>query len=480
MTTVQRRLARWTAALLLAATGSGLAAAPASAHPTDEIVQQTYLTPDGSRLDVQLVITPGVLVAPAFVKALDSDGDGKLGPAEQSAHTEDVTSALTLQVDGTSVPLKLSGSTFADHALLASGGGSVTLDLTAVLPDGSQTLTYTNSYDPPGTSSTVAQANLMMPTGTSAVPADVRRADEGRTITAHLPDSDATTAASEEADEDSAMLDALRSPLSSPWALLALVGTCALLGAFHALTPGHGKALLASYLVGAHSTPRQAVALGSVITVTHTSSVIALGTAVLFAGQFVTPGVMVPILQVASGVVVLFLGVRLLRRRWPGRGRADQDHSHSHSHSHSHKGHRHSQEHEHRHDHGGPGHSHSHSPGGRHHHHPVVIPTTFRGIAALGVSGGIIPCPEALTVLLLAVGLGRTALGIIMIFAFSIGLAAVLVGLGLILVSARSGLERFRQPVQSPLMQWLPATSALVVSVLGLTIAVSGVGALTG
>nr|WP_240982381.1 sulfite exporter TauE/SafE family protein [Streptomyces sp. S3(2020)] len=276
------------------------------------------------------------------------------------------------------------------------------------------------------------------------------------------------------------MLDALRSPLSSPWALLALVGTCALLGAFHALTPGHGKALLASYLVGAHSTPRQAVALGSVITVTHTSSVIALGTAVLFAGQFVTPGVMVPILQVASGVVVLFLGVRLLRRRWPGRGRADQDHSHSHSHSHSHKGHRHSQEHEHRHDHGGPGHSHSHSPGGRHHHHPVVIPTTFRGIAALGVSGGIIPCPEALTVLLLAVGLGRTALGIIMIFAFSIGLAAVLVGLGLILVSARSGLERFRQPVQSPLMQWLPATSALVVSVLGLTIAVSGVGALTG
>lgn len=464
MTTVQRRLARWTAALLLAATGSGLAAAPAWAHPTDEIVQQTYLTPDGSRLDVELAITPGVLVAPAFVKALDSDGDGKLATTEQAALTESVTAALRVRVDGADVPLKLARSTYADYALLASGGGSVTLDLTAILPAGAGDLTYTNSYDPPGTSKTTVQANLMVPTGTSAVPADVERADEGRTITAHLSGEGTTTTAAAETDGDSAMLDALRSPLSSPWALLALVGTCALLGAFHALTPGHGKALLASYLVGAHSTPRQAVALGSVITVTHTSSVIALGTAVLFAGRYVMPEVLVPVLQVASGAVVLFLGVRLLRRRWPGRRGTD--------HTHGHQGHDH-EEHSH-------GHGHSHGPGGHHHHHPPVLPTTFRGIATLGVSGGIIPCPEALTVLLLAVGLGRTALGIVMIFAFSVGLAGVLVGLGLILVSARAGLERLRRPAQSPLIRWLPVTSAAVVSVLGLTIAVSGVGALTG
>ena len=87
------------------------------------------------------------------------------------------------------------------------------------------------------------------------------------------------------------MLDALRRPLTSPWALLVLVGACALLGALHALTPGHGKALLAAYLVGGRGTPRQAVALGGVITFSHTAAVLALGGAVLRAGRYVVPGV---------------------------------------------------------------------------------------------------------------------------------------------------------------------------------------------
>lgn len=257
------------------------------------------------------------------------------------------------------------------------------------------------------------------------------------------------------------MLDALHSPLSTPWALLVLIGTCALLGAFHALTPGHGKALLAAYLVGAHSTPRQAVVLGAVITVTHTASVIALGAAVLFAGQFVMPEVLVPVpvLETASGGVVLVLGARLLRRRWLQRDGDGPDHGHHHEHTHPHT------------------HDHGH---GALHHHPPVMPTTFRAIATMGVSGGIIPCPEALTVLLLAIGLGRTALGLTMIVSFSVGLAGVLVGLGLILVSARTGLERFRRPGSSPVLRWLPVVSAAVVTALGLTVAVNGVGGLAG
>ena len=128
------------------------------------------------------------------------------------------------------------------------------------------------------------------------------------------------------------MLGALRTPLSSPWALLALVFTCAALGAFHALTPGHGKALLASYLVGTRSTPKQAVTLGAVITFTHTSAVVVLGALVLAAGDFVVPGVLVPTLEVTTGIVVLVLGVRLLVRRW--RHRDDHEHAGHHHHGH--------------------------------------------------------------------------------------------------------------------------------------------------
>lgn len=450
---------------MLAAAGSGLAAAPAQAHPTDEIVQQAYLTPDDSRLDIELALTPGVLVAPAFAEALDTDGDGKLDADERAAHARRVMSALGLEADGHAVPLELARSTYADYALLASAAGAVTLDLTATLPSGSSSVTFTNAYDPPGSSATTVQANVLVPAGAPAEPADVERADEGRTIIVALADSPASEtspAGSEQqvASGGGAMLSALSSPLSSPWALLALIGTCALLGAFHALTPGHGKALLASYLVGAHSTARQAVILGGVITVTHTASVIALGTAVLVAGQFIVPGVMVPVLEVAAGAVVLVLGVRLLRRRWPRQSEAERTHAHAHAGAH--------QE------------GHSHGPGGHHHHHPLVMPTTFRSIATMGVSGGIVPCPEALTVLLLAIGLGRTVLGLTMIIAFSVGLAGVLVGLGLILVQAREGLERFRRPAPSPVTRWLPTASAGVVTVLGLTIAVNGVGGLMG
>ncbi|MFD9435792.1 nickel/cobalt transporter [Streptomyces sp. NPDC060002] len=480
MSAIERRLARWTAGLVLAAAGSGLAAAPAWAHPTDEIVQQAYLTPDGSRLDIQLVLTPGVLVAPAFIEALDTDGDGKLGADETAAHARRVTSALGLKSEGRVVKLELTRSTYADYALLASAGGAVTLDLTAALPSGSRSITFTNTYDPPGGFGTTVQANVLVPAGKPAGPADVERADEGRTITVDLsstPGGTTTSTGSAQQDTSSggAMLSALRTPLSSPWALLALIATCALLGAFHALTPGHGKALLASYLVGTHSTARQAVILGGVITVTHTASVIALGTAVLVAGQFIVPGVLVPVLEVASGVVVLVLGVRLLRGRWP---RADEvEHAHDHAHRHAPaRAHEHAPAHANT--RGGHGHGHG---GHRHHDHPPVMPTTFRSIATMGVSGGIVPCPEALTVLLLAIGLGRTALGLAMIVAFSAGLAGVLVGLGLILVHARAGLERFRCPgPPSSVMRWLPAISAGVVTVLGLTIAVNGVGGLTG
>ncbi|MFE9686678.1 nickel/cobalt transporter [Streptomyces sp. NPDC006285] len=471
-----RRLARWTAATLLAAAGSVLTAAPAAAHPADEVLQQAYLTPTASRLEIQLDITPGVLVAPAFAKAVDTDEDGKFASFETDAHLRRITSALDVRVDGRALAPEVTGSTYPPYELLVAGGGAVSIEAVVDLSPGTRTITFTDAYDP-GARTTV-QENVLIAAHRPVRPSAIEREDRGRTITMALSGSAGPPrvdgpgeppARTMESGGDG-MLSALRTPVSSSWALVTLLGTCALLGALHALTPGHGKALLASYLVGADSTSRQAVTLGVVITFTHTASVIALGTALLFAGRFMMPGVLVPALEVASGSVVLALGARLLRRRWRQHtgGTAVGDHKHHHIHAHA-------QAHSHGGDSGGDG---DHVTPHRHRPAAPTMPTTFRAIAAMGVSGGIIPCPEALSVLLLAIGLGRTALGLTMIVSFSVGLAGVLVGLGLLLVSTRTKLERFRRPGDGLLLRWLPMVSAAIVTILGLTIAMSGVAGL--
>jgi nickel/cobalt exporter len=242
------------------------------------------------------------------------------------------------------------------------------------------------------------------------------------------------------------MIDALRQPLTSPWALLVLVGACYLLGAVHALTPGHGKALLAAYLVGDRGTPREAVAVGAIITFTHTAAVLAVGAVALAAGS-VLPGVVVPVLTVVAGVVVLVLGVPLVRLRWRSARSAGHGHDLAHHHGHG---------------------------------SPTIRPTSLRGIAALGASAGIIPCPEALSVLLLAIGLNRTALGLGMIVAFSAGLAAVLLGLGLLLVTAAPVLSRFTTRRFGGVAARLPLLSAVVVAILGGAMTVTGVSSLAG
>ena len=257
------------------------------------------------------------------------------------------------------------------------------------------------------------------------------------------------------------MLDALRRPLTSPWALLALVGACAVLGALHALTPGHGKTLLAAYLVGDRGAPRHAVALGVAITVTHTAAVVALGVTVLAAGRWIEPGVVVPVLTVVAGAAVLVLGLRLVRRRWTDR----------------HAGHAHA------------GHGHGHHAdadpadhAGHDQRHVTLLtrPTGVRRLVATGVSAGIIPCPEALSVLLLAIGLNRTGLGLVMIAAFGVGLAAVLVGLGLALVTAAPTLSRIGGRRPGWLTTRLPLLSAVVVTALGCAMTVNGVSTLLG
>lgn len=438
-----------TTALLLAGIVL-LLAGPAAAHPTDEVIQQAYLTPTTSSLTVELDLTPGVLAAPAFAAAVDTHRNRTISAAEEAWYVAGVASQLTLRIDGVTAPLTVTGHTMAPYALLAAAGGAVSVTLTAPLPAGARSVVFTDAYDPGR--STVQLDVLVAPAGPAWVDT-IGRTGNGRTIIVTLAAGGGAvaTARTPAADTGSGMLGALRAPLTSPWALAALLATCALLGALHALTPGHGKALLTAYLVGSRGTPRHAVVLGAVITVTHTAAVVALAVAVLAAGRFIAPGVVVPAMEVATGVVVVLLGARLLLSR-----------RHTHDHAHDR-------------------HAHPSDGGGTLTATRVrALPSSLRGVAAMGVTGGILPCPEALSVLLLAVGLNRTALGLGMIAAFSFGLAAVLVGLGLLLVSARTTLERFRGLAGGRLAGWVPAVSAAVVTVLGLSMAVTGLTHFTG
>jgi len=243
--------------------------------------------------------------------------------------------------------------------------------------------------------------------------------------------------------------------------LLALaLATAAVLGGFHALEPGHGKTVVAAYLVGSRGTAWHALILGVVVTISHTAGVYLLGAVTFYASKHVVPEQLYPWLSLFSGLTIALLGAMMFIRRFGGVG----DHHHGPGgHHHGPGGHTHSHD-------GLP--AHTHGPGEAHNH--ASQPVSLRALVALGVSGGIIPCPAALVVLLTALSLHRVGFGLVLIVAFSIGLAAVLVAIGILMVYAGRLMTRFKE--EGPLIQrWLPLTSSAVMTLLGFGIAVQAV-----
>ena len=298
-------------------------------------------------------------------------------------------------------------------------------------------------------------------------------------------------------------------------ALLISIG----LGAMHALSPGHGKSIVAAYLIGTRGTVRHAVFLGATVTLTHTVGVFALGFITLFASRYILPETLYPWLSLLSGIIVVVIGATMIVKRI--RAVRNQTGSHYHFiHAHSHSDHGNSS-------HKNPGHGHHHHIDGGHHdnshgHHSSASmtdhthdnhdheglasgldhretkkrtlfhhhhnddhdhghshlppgaggePVTWRSLLALGITGGILPCPSALVVLLAAISMHRVGFGMILILAFSIGLAAVLTTIGLLFVKARQLLDRV--PTAGPLMRILPAVSAFIIMILGIGISIS-------
>jgi nickel/cobalt transporter (NicO) family protein len=210
-------------------------------------------------------------------------------------------------------------------------------------------------------------------------------------------------------------------------------------GAVHALSPGHGKTMVAAYLVGTRGTVKHAVALGATVTITHTIGVFALGVVTLALSQYVLPEQLYPWLNLVSGLLVLVIGASVLRTRVRA-ARHRRRHAHGHHHDH-------------------------------HHHPPDRI--TWKGLIAMGASAGLLPCPSALVVLLGAIAQHQIALGLLMIVVFSLGLASTLTGLGIAVVSA--GKLTSRLNVSSRITTAVPALSALVILVAGIVLTVRAV-----
>lgn len=283
----------------------------------------------------------------------------------------------------------------------------------------------------------------------------------------------------------------------SPIVILTSLLAALLWGALHAFTPGHGKTVVAAYLVGDRGTARHATFLGLTVTLTHTLGVFALGGVAIYLARYILPEVLYPWLSVVSGLLVVVIGLSLLFSRsrgmfGTGSGKArhvqvehadaDGAHTHSpggheHSHAHVHSAHTHSHGdrqrshphgvHEHTHSHGG--HIHSHLPPGA-----DGSKVSVRSLLALGVSGGLVPCPAALVLLLSAISLGRLEFGMVLVVVFSMGLAVVLTGIGLLMVYARRLFERFSFEARVP--RFLPVASALAISLAGLLIVLGALG----
>jgi nickel/cobalt transporter (NicO) family protein len=474
------------AALVVALVAAG--AARAAAHPLGNFTVNAYsgLRVGPDRLVVDYVVDLAEIPAFQARQELDGDHDGRVGGAEAARWRDRecprLAGGLRATLDGRPVPLAVTGSrlTFPEGV-----GGLATLRLecalAAPLPAG-RTLTYADGNQPgrvgwreitavgdrttleaadvPATS---ASARLTVyPSDQLSSPLHQRTAalrfhlgGAGLSTTPAAGTGAAGAVGRGGVDRVTAAFVALVGERSrSPGFAVVAVLLAVVLGAGHALAPGHGKTVMAAYLVGLRGTLGQAVTIGATVTITHTAGVLLLGL-VLSTTRAVASERVYPWLGLGSGLLLAAVGVGLLARGRPGRG-----HGHPHGPGHPHP---------HPHDHG---HGHGH---GR----PAAGPALGRrGLVALGLAGGLVPSPSAVVVLLGGIALGRAWFGVALVLAYGLGMAATLTGVGLLLARLRASMDRRLQLPAGPLLtrlgRLLPAATASVIVLAGLALAIQG------
>ncbi|MGH2616101.1 MAG: nickel/cobalt transporter [Thermomicrobiales bacterium] len=499
-------------AMALAVLLLGLApAAPVAAHPLGNFSVNQYSRIEVGSDQARLVYVLDLAELPTVADKLllDGDGNGTVDDAERDRYLDaklaEIGPALHLTVDTTDVPLRLDERSLA---LIPGQAGlettrieaTFTADSSAVASGGE--LTFRNDYarDRLGWREIVvvhgADIRIADAEALAADRSDALRAYPDDLLSSPLDERMATIAyASAPGAPASAVMandtqlgptgmgewlgELVERGTASTSGLIVALLAAAAWGAVHALSPGHGKTVVGAYLVGSRGTPRHALFLGLTVTITHTAGVIVLGLVILFASKTILPEQLYPWLSLASGLLVAVLGLTILHQRLlglPGFGHHhhcvhershvhDQAALHSHTHDHDQQhayAHARGLAHTHSHD----GHTHSHLPPGA-----EGDRVTWRNLLALGISGGLLPCPSALLALLGAVAVGRAGFGLLVVIAFSLGLAATLTGVGLLFLYAGRFLERRAVSARwSGVLQFAPAAAALAVTASGVLI----------
>lgn len=482
---------------------AGLLAFPpaTAAHPLDEFYQVTYVTMAANRITLQIEQYTGVLIAPQVLKLIDTNRDDLISQAESQAYVNLFLKDITFEIDGRRTPLMPTDLDFSTPLDLRAGVGVIRFSLYTDLPPdhgGSHQFYYKNNFLPEISVYLVnAISDATRWVNITKQEHDVFQSSLrlSYTIKPGAPIDIGVTAAPAKVEVPGSVSPGqeqltgyLYNANLSPLLLATALGLAMLLGGLHALTPGHGKTLVAAYLIGSRGTSGHAVALGSIVTFTHTASVIVIGLLALLASQFIVPKILAPALEIISGLLVVVMGLRLLWSRWRSwNGEDHHPHEHDHPHDHSH-----SLDHSHLHD------PHSQSKiqnparaegplaegmqaksKTESHHHHLPEQVTLSDLLTLGISGGLVPCPEALGIMLIAIGLNRILLGLGLIVAFSFGLAAVLIVVGILLVRSKALLDRLGG-LGGYWQKWLPLISAVIVTVLGLGIVAKGMLAYLG
>jgi nickel/cobalt transporter (NicO) family protein len=432
---------------LLAALALAIAAAPADAHPLGNfsINHLTVMRISSDRVDVRYLLDQAEI--PTF-------RERGLGDAEVLRRKQaEVARRLSLTIDGRAVALRPAGDPALTHP--EGQGGLRTTRLELPLSAGARGARSVSVHDGTfpgrvgwkavqarpgegtavrtGAPATDPTAGLRRyPADLLSSPSDVR--DARFSVRPGAGTLDAGAGRRSEGGANERGSGGFAGLLDDGDGVLVLLLLAAFgWGAVHALSPGHGKAMVAAYLVGTRGTTRDAVVLGATVTITHTAGVVALGVVALGLSAWVLPEQLYPWLNLVSGLLVVGVGMTVLRSR----ARRHAHHHHDHHHTHD------------------------------HHHHER------RSLLAMGASAGLIPCPSALVVLLGAVAQHRIGLGLVLIVAFSAGLAATLTGVGIAVVHAGKALRRL--PVPARLVTTIPAASAALIVIVGLALTAQAV-----
>ena len=473
-------------------------AAFASAHPLGNfsINQYSRLEVGKSEIRIRQVIDMAEIPTFQEIPAIDTDKDGKLSQAELNDFAGTLTpkylANLSLSLDGQIIPLR---ETVTSISLRQGAGRLQTLEIkwdftAAVAADATikrvdfQNNNYSERlgwreivvnrivgvevFDSTAFGSGITDELKAYPDESLSSPLNERVASFSITRSSlpggakALQNRDGHAATAVQKDMLAGLIDVPEiTPAVAFFGLLLAIG----LGAMHALSPGHGKAVVGAYLVGSKGTPKHAAFLGLTVTITHTLGVFALGLLTIFAANFILPETIMPFLSFFSGLIVLYIGLTMFKSRLlSALGYKGSERSHDHG------GHGHSDGlHDHGHTYEERDHAFTHTHDGHTHSHAVPDSITWKSLLALGVSGGLLPCPSALVLMLSAINLNRIGYGLILTVAFSFGLAATLTIVGLVFLYGGRLFDG--EKVSSyRLVKALPVFSAFVIACVGAVI----------